>query len=175
MIDIGDVPPSRPMSPAARARCLHLINSIHQDERRRRRRRRTLGTAATLITAAATTGGVAVAQHVLKPAPVTDKSVAHCYSAPTRASGTGSYPGTDIGIAPANGDGPVPIQNAVAACSLPWRDGILRVGAARPHIPDGKVHPVPHLIGCTLEDGTAAVFPGDAGTCERLGLPPIAR
>jgi len=173
MIDIEDVP-GRSMPPAARARSLQLVTVIHHGERRRRRQRRSFGVAAVLATTvAATTGGVAVADHLLKPAPVTNKGMAHC-SAVAKLSSGNTYAGPEIAFAPANGNGPVPIQNAIAACSLPWRDGILRAGSTRQHTPDGKTHPVPHLVGCTLMDGSAAVFPGNAETCQRLGLPPIA-
>jgi len=61
-------------------------------------------------------------------------------------------------------------------CRALFREGFLRPGS-RVNMPDhsGVRYRVPPLVVCVWRDGSAAVFPGRAGTCARLGLPSAAR
>jgi hypothetical protein len=67
-------------------------------------------------------------------------------------------------------------QDARAACSALFREGLVEPGTGV-LVPDrtGIPHSVPPLVVCVWRDGSAAVFPGKAGTCARLGLSAAAR
>ncbi|GAA5013073.1 hypothetical protein [Actinopolymorpha pittospori] len=122
-------------------------------------------------------GGAATAYVAFK-APSNTASVL-CYSAPQLKSE--HIDGTRIAVArsmpagsSADDSGTVAIADPVAACSQAWQDGLLTAGKA-PSAPSvGARHQVPTLVACTLEEGVAAVFPGNPSTCERLGLPQVA-
>jgi len=109
-------------------------------------------------------GGVAAAHLAFQP--ITDHASAHCFS--LDALGTN---GTTVVAAGAPGSHAL-VTNALATCSMLWRDGFLEVGV--PHVinvsSNTTVHTVPLLVVCTLSDGTAGVFPGDSRTCATLGL-----
>ena len=111
-----------------------------------------------------TTGAAAFA--VAEYQPVTDQTQARCYMVADPASS--AY--TTVAEAARPGS-PAQVRNALAVCAALYRQGFLRVGAR--HIDD---HPgdaqrrVPALAVCAMTNGTAAVFPGGRGTCERLGL-----
>jgi hypothetical protein len=124
-------------------------------------------------------GGTALAVSLIKPAPVTNTAYARCYSVATYDAGSSTFSGTTI-AQPSSPTEAGRVEMAVEVCSALWQAGILQPGT-----PTSIVHPglsaysVPALVGCTLPDGAAAVFPGDAETCERLGLaaelPPAAQ
>lgn len=115
-------------------------------------------------------GGSAAAYVTLKAAPATDTSQVHCYARASLSSDGQWANGTEIGqpgTAPSSGL--VPIRHAMAACGALWRSGVLP--DPRHYTQPDAAHPVPALVGCVLPDGTAAIFPGPADTCARLGLP----
>jgi hypothetical protein len=63
------------------------------------------------------------------------------------------------------------VADALASCAAFWRAGILQAGSSEPIVhPGGSVYAVPALVGCTLPDGSAAIFPGDPETCAQQGL-----
>lgn len=121
------------------------------------------------------TGGAAVMQ-----LPVTDKSSILCFA---RAELHGNeFPGTSVTVlegarpgepAPRN---PVPIEDALAACRDVWAQHVLDPdapnGSAHPSLYDRSFsYPVPDpLTVCVLNDGRAAVIPGDENVCASLGL-----
>ncbi|MBT2248826.1 hypothetical protein JHV56_08975 [Arthrobacter sp. BHU FT2] len=121
------------------------------------------------------TGGAALMQ-----LPVTDKSSVLCFA---RAELNGhQFPGTTVtvlaGARPGEPkpDNPVPIEDALAACRDIWAQHVLdpnsTSGAADPKLFDRTFsYPVPDpLTVCVLDDGRAAVIPGDEGICGSLGL-----
>lgn len=114
-------------------------------------------------------GGSAAAYVTLKPAPATDTSQVHCYARASLSSDGQGANGTEIGPGTALSPGLVPIRDAVAACAAMWRIGVLP--DPRHYTQPDAAHPVPALVGCVLPEGTAAIFPGPADTCARLGLP----
>jgi hypothetical protein len=129
-----------------------------------------------LVTAGAGTAvGVALTS---SSQPVIDHSTARCYTRADLGSG-GSFPGTTVSVAtrrPAAGGVAAAgeVADALSACAALWRQGFLTLGSpsiATPP-PGAADATVPVLVSCTLSDGTAAVFPGDADTCLRLGLAP---
>jgi hypothetical protein len=99
---------------------------------------------------------------------ITNRSEARCY---TVASTAGDDHFTTIATAGQPGS-QARVEHAVADCGALWRQGFLRTGASGiDRTPDRSVtYPVPALVVCTMPDGTAAVFPGPAHTCARLGL-----
>ncbi|MBT2535119.1 hypothetical protein [Arthrobacter sp. ISL-69] len=122
------------------------------------------------------TGGAVVMQ-----LPVTDKSSIDCFA---RAELHGSrFPGTTVVLGegtrvgePSTQRNPIPIEDALAACRDVWAQHGLD-----PDDPDGNAHPslydrsfsypVPDpLTVCVLQDGRAAVIPGDEKVCGALGL-----
>lgn len=169
-----EVPPPRPLPPAVREAQCRLLEDIVARRRPAWRSRFAVLSAALLLTG----GGVATAVG-LRYRDATDKSIARCYTSAVRADGR-MFPGTSIKIANrrSSADQAEPVAglvtDAVAQCSQLWRDGQLSSGqsAVQDQAP-GEPHFVPPLVGCVLADGTAAVFPGDSDTCERLGLPEV--
>jgi hypothetical protein len=123
-------------------------------------------------------GGTALAFALLRPQPVTQHGYARCYTTAAYIAGS-AFPGTTI----AEADSPTQVgrvADALETCSAFWRAGILQAGAAEPIVHPGRSsYPVPALIGCTLPDGAAAIFPGTADTCAEVGLaaeaPPAVR
>lgn len=118
--------------------------------------------------------GAAAAYSQLGPtAPVSDKSSARCYSVASYVPG-GDFPGTTI-AQPNSSTRAGEVSNAVDACAALWRAGILQPGARTAIVhPGKKTYAVPPLVGCVLPDGRAAVFPGSADSCSKLGLPEAA-
>jgi hypothetical protein len=150
---------------------LFVASELMESRRRRRgwwsRRGTIIGAGIGIV--AIGSGGTALALSLIKPAPVTDTSVARCYSVVTRDTGT-TFPGTTI-AEPSSTEGAGRVLAAVETCSAVWRAGILQLGVRTAvNRPTNSQYPVPALVGCTLPDGIAAVFPGDAQTCEQLGL-----
>jgi hypothetical protein len=123
---------------------------------------------------------VATGGAVLMQLPVTDKSSILCFA---RAELNGhQFPGTTVtvlaGARPGEQkpDNPVPIEDALAACRDIWAQHVLD-----PNVPNGTAdpklfdrtfsYPVPDpLTVCVLDDGRAAVMPGDEKICGSLGL-----
>jgi hypothetical protein len=160
-------PQSMPSDRAAAMRAqLELFVAADQEpiKRRRQRRRRYLGGFGALAVIAAS-GGTALAIALLHSKPVTDYSVARCYSVAVFKPGT-TFPGTTMATTG-------PVTDAVEACSAMWEAGVIQPGVERalPR-PARSAYPVPALVGCVLPGGAAAVFPGPADTCQRLKLAP---
>ena len=122
------------------------------------------GTAAIVLS----TGAAAIAVAVYQP--VTDKAFARCFTVADTSGfstsiGNPGKPGTKGAV-----------NKARQVCASLYRQGYLTRGAQRIKPRSGQgVHPVPALVVCTWQDGTAAVFPGPKGTCAELGLPAAAR
>ena len=107
----------------------------------------------------------------LKLQPPTDRSMARCYTAEHLGEGN-TFPGTSVSVSGPPGTR-AQLENALAHCSSLWREGFLGPGSGLlrpdPADPPVDIRSLPTLVACTLTDGTAAVFPGDASTCGRLG------
>ncbi len=112
-------------------------------------------------------GTAAIAYQQFKP--VTNTSQARCY---TVASLAGDHYTTIAAATPVGSKSPARVRDALPVCADLWRQGFLKLGAPGIGRPQDTLahHPVPRLVECTMPDGTAAVFPGGAGTCEKLGL-----
>ena len=118
--------------------------------------------------------GTAVGYQLFGTKPVTQDKSARCYTEISRDFGA-DFPGTTIG-SPASSAGEAGVVRApLQACASNWQIGILQIGVHRtvPR-PEKSSYPVPHLVGCVLPNGSAAVFPGPEGTCQALGLPAAA-
>ncbi|MGL5867103.1 MAG: hypothetical protein ACRCYX_14770 [Dermatophilaceae bacterium] len=98
-----------------------------------------------------------------------DRSLVRCHST-TELGSAEEFDGT--AVAAADAGGVVTLDRAVDACADLWRQGVLAANAAQPNPPGGlEVNAVvPDLVGCVDPDGVAAVFPGQVGLCESLGL-----
>lgn len=163
------VPPPRTLAPAEKARQGRLLGELIAAEPVRRRIRRPV-LAIGVATLAVATTGAGVAAYVAS-APVTDHSVVHCFT----SLGTRDRDlGTDTNYLSESHD-------AVETCANLWRAGVLQLGKAQAQVqaipssgPLSQDLPAPLLVACTLH-GEAAVFPGDAGTCRRLGLPTLEK
>ena len=149
---------------AARLQLEELVRRTAQPPRRRR----PVVVAAVIAIALLSTGAAAFA--VAAHQPVTNTHLARCF---TSASISGfattlSVPGKPGSIGH--------VANAHDQCAALYRDGYLQKGVRREIAQPAKgERPVPHLVVCTWNDGTAAVFPGQKGTCARLDLPAAAR
>ncbi len=129
------------------------------------------------VVAAVAVSGAAIALQQ----PVTDKSSIACFA---RAELSGNqFPGTTAVLGegtkvgePSTQRNPIPIEDALALCRAMWAHHGLD-----PDSPNGMAHPslynrsssypVPDpLTVCVLNDGRAAVIPGDESVCASLGL-----
>ena len=168
--DVAEVPPSRPFPSARRA----AVKTMLMAEVRASRRSWWQAPSAVAIGAVV---GVSVlagaAQQIVAP---TRTLSAHCFSkvtTDTTYAADVSYAGDIIGPNLLRAS---KIDDPVTVCGDIWEQGVLTPGrlmlgpAARP----AHGHHVPKLVACTL-GGQAAVYPGDATTCARLGLPRAQR
>lgn len=133
--------------------------------RRRLRRRALVWGGVGLVLAGGLTTGAAV---LFGSSPVTNTTIVHCLSSPTR-NADGSLPGSSASIS--DGAGPGAVRDALALCTEMWRQGVLSDGVnpTSPTQHPGVVPPV--LQVCVLKDGSAAVVPSESGTvCQSLGL-----
>ena len=127
-----------------------------------------LSLASTLALTASFAGvGIAAAAELLSPAPVTNLAVAHCYTLDQIGAN-----GAEVAAVGTPGSA-AQVDDALGTCQMLWRDGFLTAGAPTAIHVTGPitVHTVPPLVVCTMTNGTAGVFPGDAATCRSLGLP----
>jgi len=169
------LPPTRDL-PASRLAAMRaeLESFVAHEEPATRwwRRRRTITGGLVVALIVATGGGTAAAYAYLHPRAVTNRGFARCYTEPVYVHGI-NFAGTTI--AQASGVGVSgSVADAVDTCAALWRIGALRLGVPNliPPTPVSRTHPVPALVGCTMPDGAAAVFPGPADTCNQLGLAP---
>lgn len=164
--------PEQELSPERHAALRSRLHALVEATPRTVRRRRRIVMVGTVAAVALGGGGVAVAHQYFGSKPVTDHRTARCYSRISTDFGP-DFPGSTAGgpLTPAtsgHGSRMLPVTAPIEECAAAWR-----VGALGGHAADrsNKIYPVPHLVGCVLPDGTAAVFPGPDGTCQRLGLP----
>lgn len=141
-----------------------MVNASSPAPPRRRLRRVTVVSGIAALALAG--GGTAVAFRVFGSAPVTNHDTARCYSKASTDFGT-SFPGTTIAALKPNGGGGDQVVAPISMCAQAWEVGLLWGKASDP---TPRTYPVPHLVGCVLPDGTAAVFPGPDGLCQDLGL-----
>lgn len=172
MIDIEQVPPERPMSTERR----HALRDVLMAEVRRSkpwwRRSRQAATVGVGAIALVLVGGAATAYVAFQPA--TDKHSVVCYSEPrvdddvkTIVAAAAPVQAGDSGAAE-----PAVIDDPVQACANLWERGLIGAeGSGSQAGPGAGRSERPELVSCTLEDGTAAVFPGGADTCRSLDLP----
>lgn len=139
------------------------------ERRQRRRRRRLLVWGSVGLLAAASVGiGAGVAVHSQS---VSNATVVHCLSSAHRGIG-GRYP--DASATTSHLSGQARIRDARGLCVDMWRQGVFDPGynPASANNPPGKVPD--HLTVCVMEDGSAAVVPGDEdGLCQSIGLAPL--
>lgn len=176
MIDFERPPASQPMhEDRLAAHKKLLMDTVAGGSPPRRRAARWVVPA--VVTGLMLSGGVAVASFVTsKPASVVNE--VRCY---TEADTAGFY--SSAVLATTHGALGDAAEDAVGNCAELWRIGLLSLGPADaqkppvPHDPKQAAEPaehiVPSLTACVLDEGVAAVFPGSAGTCERLGLPQL--
>lgn len=126
------------------------------------------------VVVAVTVSGAAIAMQQ----PVTDKSSIDCFA---RAELRGNqFPGTTVTVGipstPERRDSRIMIEDALSVCRDMWAQHTLDAdspnGSAHPSLYDRSFsYPVPDpLTVCVLNDGRAAVIPGDTEVCASLGL-----
>jgi len=143
---LDQVPGPRPMPTDYRAALRRELEALVASPCRSWRWRRpgvVLGLSIGVAVAAAGGASAAVYLHFES---VTNTSTAFCYSVPSLAG----HKGTAVTASGAPGS-PAQVTDALQTCTMLW-------------------HQVPNLVVCTMPDGTAGVFPGDASTCRQLGL-----
>jgi hypothetical protein len=174
-MSVSYLPPTRDLSPRlidAMRTELEAFVAREEPATRWWRKRRNVTGGLVVALIVATGGGTAAAYAYLHPRPVTDRGSARCYSEAVYTRGS-SFPGTTIAQATTTGNlGSV--QDALDTCAALWRVGLLRLGSPSVIPPAAKssTYPVPELVGCTLSNGVAAVFPGPPDTCDQLGIAP---
>ncbi len=151
-------------------RALVQYAADHDPRQAGRRRRARMILAGGLGFGVVVAGGVAVAANFLGSEPVRNHDTARCYSRISTDFGS-HFPGASIASVDSPDGKPGQVTAPIEACADAWRVGAIQYPNPYKTPPPAKELPVPHLVGCVLPDGTAAVFPGPDGTCERLGLP----
>jgi hypothetical protein len=175
MIDLADVPDDRPLPRARFEADQELLRALAFAEggRTTRGARRGVivaGFAGVMLVAA---GGVAAAGALLAGQPATDRSIGRCYTAISTDFGD-DFPGTSMSNAARPGQtAPELPPLALENCAAAWRAGVIAAPGTQPKPDAAGEYPVPPLVACVLPSGEAAVFPGSAGTCSILGLPPL--
>ena len=155
-------PPALPARKREAAR--RELERIVTRSRRRRWQRPWFAAAAGGVVILATSAAVTYAHDQA----ITNKTDARCY---TVASTAGPDHFTTV-AAPGVPGSPGRVDHARSVCADLWRQGFLSAGApgiTRPANSSAS-HRVPALVVCTMPNGTAAVFPGPAGTCAKLGM-----
>lgn len=162
-------PERMPVLPARRRKAARLqLEELVRRSAQTRKRRTPAVVAAAIAVVLISSGAAAFAVAAYKP--VTNTHIARCF---TSASTTGYA--TMIAV-PGKPGTVGHVTNAHNQCASLYSHGYLRRGARREIArPSKGPHPVPHLVVCTWNDGSAAVFPGKKGTCARLDLPAAAR
>ena len=155
---------------AMRADLEQFVASQPVPRKRRWRRRNFLaGMSAVVIVLGG--GGTAAAWAYLHPRAVTDQTQARCYSDDLYVRGP-TFHGTAVAT-PDSATAIGRVQDALDICASLWQVGAIQPGAVVAITNrNARSYPVPALVGCTLPDGAAAVFPGTADTCDRVGLAP---
>lgn len=120
-------------------------------------------------------GGAVAATFLASSAPATIRNEVRCYSVGQLSNDTRQYTDTAMASSPGHPatDGSASAAAAIGACSGLWQSGFIRpgiIGAPQ----DQGLHPAPRLVACVLGNGEAAVLPGNARTCQDLGLPDLA-
>jgi hypothetical protein len=143
----------------------------HPVPRKRRWRRRNFLAGMGAIVIVLGGGGTAAAWAYLHPRAVTDQTQARCYSDDLYVRGA-TFHGTTVAT-PDSATVIGRVQDALDTCASLWQVGAIQSGAPVAITNrNARTYPVPALVGCTLPDGAAAVFPGTADTCDRVGLAP---
>jgi hypothetical protein len=161
-----DLPASRPFPSERRS----AVKSMLMAEVRASARPWWRAPAAVAVgTALGVTVAAGAAQQIVAP---TKTLAAHCFSKVTTDTAYAadvSYAGDIIGP---NLLRQTRIGDPVQVCSDIWEQGVLTPGRRMqgPSLHPAHGHAVPQLVACTL-GREAAVYPGDATTCARLGLP----
>jgi hypothetical protein len=117
--------------------------------------------------------GAVAAVALRSQAPATKTNEVRCFTVGHVTTDTHLYtetaPAVPVGGAPL--DPSATVTAAVQACAGLWQLGLLQPTGLNPGFDNVPDHPVPALAACVLDDGTAAVLPGDDQTCRRLSLP----
>ena len=172
MNQIDELPAPRSLPAHRRHAALSQLEAIVADHGSRRRWTRAPVIVPVVVAIVLSTAAASVA--FLRFQPVTDKSTARCYTVASLGGGD-RFSGTTISPAGTPGSA-AQVDNALGVCADLWRQGFLRLGTTSIQRPaPNTTNEVPSLVACTLSNGTAGVFPGDAGTCAKLGLPLASR
>jgi hypothetical protein len=172
MIDLDNLPEPGPIPPARRSADRQLLLEFVSSHRRHRR---PAMAGAFVAGGALLATGTAYAVDALSPQPATVHDIAYCYP-----SASLDGPRSGVAVATVPGQPPADVaSNAIRLCEGVWRLGGVQKfgppdadGYVTMPTPDPNVT-VPHMVACVLPSGEAAVFPGDAGTCGSLDLPPL--
>ncbi len=63
------------------------------------------------------------------------------------------------------------VPDAIDSCATAWRMGVMTDPA---NASSTANHPVPELTACVVDD-LLVIYPGDANTCRRLGIPDLKK
>src|SRR5262249_8899841 len=144
---------------AARRQLEELV--VRSPRPRRRRRPVMIAAAAAVIVIISVAAGMIAAQ------PVTDRTMARCYTVAGAKAARAYY--RTVRAAGKPGTRAL-VRSARDGCAALFRIGVLQQGRRMVSRPPSRSYHVPRLAVCVWHDGTAVVFPGPFGTCVRLGL-----
>jgi hypothetical protein len=129
----------------------------------------------TLLAGGLVLAGAGGATAFLSRAQPEDPEIVRCFTVAAPPFTTGA-PGTfDASYGPGDGTLDQSASRAIELCGYGWAEGRLPWPETKdPGYLNPEPQPVPKLQACILPEGIVGVFPGEPGTCTRLGLPESA-
>ncbi len=128
-----------------------------------------------LVSGGLVLAGAGTATGFLTRAEPEERRVVRCFSVaapPFTLGAPGSY---DISYSDADDSVEQTAAYAIELCGAGWEEGSMPWPETKPPgYVSPEPQPVPELQACILPEGIVGVFPGDPGTCLRLGLPTSA-
>lgn len=128
------------------------------------------------VGAALLAGAAAAAANLATSAPATVSNLVRCYSVGQLTTNVAQYTDTSMASSPGHPatDESASARAAIGACAGLWQTGFIRPGTVGANTNQNGHFQVPGLVACVLQDGRAAVLPGNGQTCRDLGLPDLA-
>lgn len=178
--DLASLQPDLHVSEHGRAQHLAHLDELARTEtptqqcKTRIRRRLVLPVAAVVGAAAIGTGTAAALGAFAPSAPVADRTTAYCFASSADLTTPANQIAFMVGVEEGSGRTPDAAAAARSICEGAWQQGRMHPDAeikVTDPVPGVFDAPVPALTACVLDNGSVGIIPGDAQTCNQIGLP----